>query len=261
MARKTLLVLLGLLIVLSPGATWSRENQAKEDILLRFAGLVPHKWSVATPGVKTRLNTAEKVLALTLDACGGVKGGGFDVTLMNYLAKEGIPATLFMSGRWIEANQGVLSELVKNPLWEIENHGFWHKPCSVSGRQAYGIGGTRNIGEVFDEIQLNASKIETATGRRPRHYRPGTAFCDEICVEIAEALGQEVVSYSVLGDAGAAYSARQVKEAMLAAPAGSIVLLHMNHPGGGTADGLRQALPELKRRGFRFVRLSEYSLR
>jgi hypothetical protein len=31
----------------------------------------------------------------------------------------------------------------------------------------------------------------------------------------------------------------------------------MNHPEGETAAGVMAAIPELKRRGFRFVRLSE----
>jgi hypothetical protein len=32
----------------------------------------------------------------------------------------------------------------------------------------------------------------------------------------------------------------------------------MNRPDSGTAEGIDAALPELRRRGFQFVRLSEY---
>jgi peptidoglycan/xylan/chitin deacetylase (PgdA/CDA1 family) len=35
----------------------------------------------------------------------------------------------------------------------------------------------------------------------------------------------------------------------------------MNHPEGETAEGLIEAIPELKRRGFRFVKVSELGLR
>jgi peptidoglycan/xylan/chitin deacetylase (PgdA/CDA1 family) len=37
--------------------------------------------------------------------------------------------------------------------------------------------------------------------------------------------------------------------------------MHMNHPEGETAEGLMGAIPELKKRGFRFIKLSEFGLR
>jgi len=151
--------------------------------------------------------------------------------------------------------------LSKDPLFEIENHGLNHKPCSAMGRSAYGIKGTKNVGEIFDEIELNALRIQTMTGRKSKYYRPGTTFCDEICVEIANTLGYELVNFSVRGDAGATYSKKQVKEALLRSAPASIVLMHMNHPEGQTAEGVVEAIPELRKRGFRFVKLSEFGLR
>jgi peptidoglycan/xylan/chitin deacetylase (PgdA/CDA1 family) len=44
-------------------------------------------------------------------------------------------------------------------------------------------------------------------------------------------------------------------------PPSSIILMHMNHPEGETADGVIEAIPELKKRGFKFVKLAEYGLR
>jgi peptidoglycan/xylan/chitin deacetylase (PgdA/CDA1 family) len=49
-----------------------------------------------------------------------------------------------------------------------------------------------------------------------------------------------------------------VADSMLSSEPGSIILAHMNRPDSGTAEGLDAALPRLSRRGFRFVRLSEY---
>ncbi len=117
------------------------------------------------------------------------------------------------------------------------------------------------MGEIYDEIEGNALKILNLTGRRPKYYRPGAAYCDEVCVQIANALGYEVVNFSVRGDAGATYSKTQVKEALWNAPSSSIILMHMNRPEGETAEGVIEAIPEMKKRGFRFVRLSELNLR
>ena len=239
----------------------SQETQTKEKIISTFTGKIPKEWGEKVTGVKTRLGTNQKVIALTFDACGGQRGSGYDAKLINYLKRGKIPAALFISGRWIDANRDIFQELAKNPLFEIENHGLNHKPCSANGRSVYGIEGTKSVDKMFYEIEENAIKIETLTGRKPRYYRPGAAYCDEICVEVANALGYEVVSFNVLGDAGVTYSKNQVKEALLNAPSSSIVLLHMNQPKGETAEGLIEAIPELRKRGFEFVKFSEHSLK
>jgi len=238
-----------------------QETRTREQTIAKFSGRAPLEWGEVVEGVKTRLNTDQKVLALTFDACGGPKGSNYDEKLIQDLEIKKISATLFLSGRWIDANQGLLQALSKNPLFEIENHGLNHKPCSAIGRSAHGIKGTRNVGEIFDEIELNALRIQSITGRKPKCYRPGTAYSDEICVEIANALGYEVVNFSVRGDAGATYSKKQVEEALLHSAPASIVLMHMNQPESQTAEGVTATLPELKRRGFGFVKLSEFGLR
>lgn len=233
----------------------------KQQVTARFAGVTPTMWGERVPGVRTRLDTGEKVIALTLDACGSAKGKGVDTRLVEFLVREQIPATLFINGRWIDANPELFRKLAANPLFEIANHGIRHKPASVTGRSVYGIAGTRNVAEVVDEIELNARKIEAITGVRPKLYRSGTAYYDEIAVQIAHELGHEVAGYSLLGDAGATWNAAQVKAALLKAAPGDIALLHMNHPEAGTGAGIMAAVPELKKRGFRFVRMSEYLLK
>ena len=238
-----------------------QESTNREGIISRFNGKVPREWGERVRGVRTKLNTDQKLIALTFDACGGPRGNGYDAKLIECLKSEKVPATLFISGKWIDANPEIFGELAKEPFLEIENHGLNHKPCSANGRSAYGIAGTKGVDEIFDEIEQNAMKIETLTSRKPKYYRPGTAYSDEICVEIANALGYEVVNFSARGDAGATYTKNQVKGALLNAQPSSIILMHLNHPEGGTAEGLIEAIPELKKRGFGFVKLSERTLK
>ncbi len=227
----------------------------------RYAGVTPVRWGEHVPGVRTRLDTDERVIALTFDACGSAKGNGVDSRLVEFLVRERIPATLFINGRWIDANPELFRTLAANPLFEIANHGIRHKPASVNGRSVYGIAGTQSVAEVVDEIELNARKIEAISGVRPKLYRSGTAYYDEVAVQISQGLGHEVAGYSLLGDAGATWSAAQVKAALLKASPGDIALLHMNHPEAGTGAGVIAAVPELKKRGFRFVKMSEYPLK
>jgi peptidoglycan/xylan/chitin deacetylase (PgdA/CDA1 family) len=233
----------------------------KRQIAERYGRLQPKQWGENVAGVKTRLDTKDKVLALTLDACGSAKGRGVDLRLMEFLASEQIPATLFINARWIDANPELFKKLAANPLFEIANHGTWHKPASVNGRSIYGISGTKDASELAAEIELNARKIEAITGNRPKLYRSGTAYYDELAVEIANTLHHQVAGFSLLGDAGATYSAAQVTAALLKAAPGDIALLHMNHPEAGTGAGIIAAVPELKRHGFHLVRMSDYPLK
>jgi peptidoglycan/xylan/chitin deacetylase (PgdA/CDA1 family) len=266
--RRIMLRALTALLVLVMAASQALSSEAlpaletlKLQITARYSDRKPSRWGENVPGVRTRLATDERVIALTLDACGSARGKGFDARLMDFLEKERIPATLFINARWIDANPEQFRRLAANPLFEIANHGLRHKPASVSGRSIYGIEGTRDVGELVEEIELNARKIETVSGTRPKLYRSGTAYYDEVAVEVAAELRHEVAGFSVLGDAGATYTAAQVKAALLGSAPGDVILCHMNHPESGTGAGIIAAVPELKRRGFSFVRMSDYPLK
>lgn len=263
MTKIALFAILLLLVVttLLTAAPAEDIQNLSNRIAQEFSGKKPNEWGENVSGVRTRLATEEKVLALTLDACGSPKGKGVDLKLLEFLTQQQIPATLFMNARWIDANPELFKQLAANPLFEIANHGMWHKPASVNGRSIYGIDGTKDTRELVQEIELNARKIEEITGKRTRYYRSGTAYYDEYAVQISQQLGHEVIGFSVLGDAGATFSAAQVKTALLGSKAGDIIIAHMNHPKAGTGPGIMAAVPELKKRGFRFVRLSDYPLK
>jgi peptidoglycan/xylan/chitin deacetylase (PgdA/CDA1 family) len=244
-----------------PPASQAPAPSAKERLVAAYKTQTPKEWGERVAGVKTQLDTSEKVIALTFDACGGPRGSRVDTVLIEFLRKEKIPATLFISGSWIDSKPAVFKTLAADPLFEIENHGLAHKPCSVNGNKAYGIKGTASVAELVDEIEKNGRKIEAVTGGKPKFYRPGTAYCDEVAVKVAGELGYEVVNYNVLGDAGATRPKEKIREAMLKAEPGAIVILHMNQPRSQTAAGLKEAIPLLRQKGFRFVKLSEYPLK
>ena len=95
-------------------------------------------------------------------------------------------------------------DLASDPLFEIGNHGLLHKPCSVNGRSVYGIAGTADIAELGRRDRAErVVKIQDLTGIKPSFFRSGTAYYDEVAVQIAVDLGYIIAGYSVLGDAGA----------------------------------------------------------
>jgi peptidoglycan/xylan/chitin deacetylase (PgdA/CDA1 family) len=234
------------------------EHISRKTLIRRYSGKRPTAWGEDVPRVVARLPTSDRVVALTLDACGGRSGSGYDAALIQTLRRQKVPATLFVNARWIEANPRKFAQLAADLLFEIANHGTEHRPLSVTGRSVYGIKGTSSVAQVIDEVAINQRLITELTGAAPAFFRSGTAHYDDVAVRVVNELGLQVVNFDVLGDAGATYSADQVADAMLRSKPGSIILAHMNRPDGGTAEGIDAALPKLSQRGFRFVRLSEY---
>lgn len=245
------------LFVISAAFCGYAEIPSREEIDQRYAEARPERWGVSLPGIVRTLGTKDDVLALTLDLCRG-DAAAFDRELIDFLIENEIPATFFVSSRWIKKHAGDLALLASVPIFEIAAHGLRHLPASLSGRAAYGIKGTKGPRELYDEVTQNLDDIERATGTRPKFFRSGTAHYDEQAVALIRDLGILPVGYSILGDAGATYSARQVEIAVSKARSGDIIIAHANRPESGTAEGLIKALPRSIARGFRFVRLSEY---
>ncbi|TVU66306.1 polysaccharide deacetylase family protein [Paenarthrobacter nitroguajacolicus] len=227
----------------------------KQQVLAEFAGRYPKEWGLHITGVVNR-STSHKV-ALTFDACGGPGGTGCDHRLLQTLRKLSVPATLFINSRWIQANPSLSVELAADPLFELANHGTAHLPLSVSGKSAYGIAGTANAAAAYDELMGNQAIMQQLTGTPPRFFRPGTAFYDDVAVEMTRRLGMLPVNFSVNGDGGATYPAATVATEVGRAGAGDIVISHFNRPASGTAEGYALALPRLLDLGVPFGRLGD----
>ncbi|HEX2818719.1 MAG TPA: polysaccharide deacetylase family protein [Streptosporangiaceae bacterium] len=241
----------------APVAPTAAPVLTRAQVVARYGHLEPHTWGFGGPGVVRDLPTSRRVIALTFDACGGPGGSHYDQALLSFLRRREVPATLFLNSRWIDANPAAFRQLAGEPLFEIANHGTRHLPLSVTGRSAYGIGGTRNAGEVYDEVAGNQAKLTRLLGVPPRFFRAGTAYSDDVAARIVTAMGDRLVTFSVNGDGGATFTPWQVRSTVTAAPGGSIVICHMNHPESGTAQGIAAAVPYLLASGYRFVRLSD----
>lgn len=215
----------------------------------------PRYWGLEAPGVLTRLPPGSQGVALTFDFCGGPGGSGYDQPLLDVLRQRHIPATLFLNSRWITANPSTAHQLAADPLFEIANHGTSHKPLSATGNTAYGIPGTRNAAEVYDEVMSNDGALAGITGKRPRYFRPGTAYMDDVAVDILNTLGVKPAGFSINGDGGATFPAATVAKEVGRARAGDVVICHGNHPNGGTAEGMKQALDRLLAAGMSFTHL------
>ena len=221
------------------------------EVAEQFADLSPSEWGLEIPGVGTLMDSGG--IALTLDACGGPNGDGYDAALINGLIERGVPATLFLNMRWVDANPEFAAELAANPLFEIGNHGATHRPLTVAGQAAYGIEGTASPLEAAREVLDNHLRILELTGRAPRFFRSGTAHYDDVGIQVAQAAGEDVLGFSVNADAGATYDAATVRAEVAGAQPGAIIIAHMNQPGGETAEGLLAGVDDLLAQGAQFT--------
>lgn len=235
----------------------------KDKIVKQFKNASPGQFGPFVKGVDEDINTSQKVLALTFDACGGPHGSGYDEDLIKFLSQKKIPATLFLTGLWIDAHPKQVKALAANSLFEIENHGLTHHPCAIDGETKYGIHGTANVAQAVDEIELNAYKIKRITLRQPLYYRSATATTDEACAAIAKLLGETIISYDVLsGDAVAGTPTNVIEQNLIhGAKDGAIVIMHMNHPEWNGYEALKKAVPEWQRLGYTFVKLEDHPLK
>jgi peptidoglycan/xylan/chitin deacetylase (PgdA/CDA1 family) len=235
----------------------------KRKVVAEYVHAQPGHWGEFVKGVDEDMCTQKKYIAFTFDGCGGEHGDGFDKELISFLDKENVSATLFVTGKWIDANFDTFLKLSKDTLFEIENHGLNHKPCSIDGESEYGIRGTSNVGDAFDEIEANALKIEAITRHRPRFYRSATAFIDEACARMAGQLGVTAISFQVLsGDAVPFTPAGVIEENVLKnIKPGAIIIMHFNHPRWYTYEAMRMIVPKLRQEGYKFVRLSGFPLK
>jgi peptidoglycan/xylan/chitin deacetylase (PgdA/CDA1 family) len=212
-------------------------------------------WGLEAPSTLLRLPPSSQGIALTFDFCGGPGGSGYDQALLDTLRRRHIPATLFLNSRWVAANPSTTRQLAEEPLFELANHGTTHKPLSATGNTAYGIPGTKNAGEVYDEIMPNDASLTGIIGSRPRYFRPGTAYMDDVAADILHALGVRPAGFSINGDGGATFPAAVVAKEVGKARPGDVVICHGNHPGGGTAEGVGRALDNLLAAGMSFTHL------
>lgn len=223
--------------------------------MAEFAGRHPSEWGLAVTGVVTR--SAAQPVVLTLDACGGPGGAGVDQELLGLLRQLAVPATLFVNARWVQANLGLATELGHDPLFELANHGWAHRPLSVVGKSAYRIPGTGSVAEAYDELTGCLELLRAASGVEPRFFRSGTAHLDEVAAGMTRRLGMLPVNFSVNADGGATLGPGAVAAALAGVRPGDIVIAHFNKPGSGTGPGFRRALPQLLAGGTTFARLGD----
>ena len=193
-------------------------------------------------------------VAITLDAC----GGAFDGDLIETLIRLRVPATIFVTKKWLDHNPTGTAVLLAHPdLFELEDHGTAHVPAVIGReRRVYGIAAAPDVAHLMAEVSGAAQAIRSLTGRAPLFFRGATAIYDAQSLQVIRSMGYQVAGFSVNANAGATLPQDEITARLRAVRPGDIVIAHMNKPAGATAEAFAATLPLLLARGYRFVTLS-----
>ncbi|WP_031086476.1 polysaccharide deacetylase family protein [Streptomyces sp. NRRL WC-3549] len=206
----------------------------------------------------------DKVVALTFDADmtadqgpRAEAGEHFDnPELIALLRRLKVPATVFMTGRWAEEYPDQARSIGTDPLFEIANHSYSHyafsSPCY--GLPTVEEGGMRGeVERAFDAIRKTGARQVV-----PYFRFPGGCYDDASRKALAPT-GVTAVQWDVVsGDAFATDADAVAEQVLDGVEPGSLVVMHCTRSAAPvTGEAVRQVVPALRERGYRFVKVSE----
>lgn len=195
-----------------------------------------------------RANTSQKIVALSFDDGPHER---YTPALLQYLDDRKVPATFFMIGRQVRRHPEIAREVANGPH-EIGNHTFTHPRLPLLENH-----------QVTGELAETHEVIRDTTGQEPVLMRPPMGLFTRRVVDLAENAGYRTVVGDVYPrDTHKPGTRKIVQRVLERVQPGSLIILHDggNSPGvdrSQTVDGVREIVPTLQDRGYRFVTLSE----
>jgi peptidoglycan-N-acetylglucosamine deacetylase len=210
--------------------------------------------------------TDKKIVALTFDAdmtpgmlrelkSGKVKSW-YNEKVIAVLRQETVPATLFLTGLWIETYGTAVKDLAADPLFELGNHsyshGAFHSPC-------YGLFPIPETKQAA-EVQKTDDLLKQYAVSYKKYFRFPGLCSDAQAVKTVEDRGYTIIGGDVDGADAFEKSPKWVASDVVShVRPGSIVVLHMH--GGrdapATADALPDIITKLRTEGYTFVKVSD----
>lgn len=197
------------------------------------------------PYVLWRVQLPSKSIALTID------DGPSEYTreVMQILAANEATATFFIIGSQVAGRESILVDLVRNGN-ELANHAMHDEPSrSLSDAR------------LTDEIQSVEEMIHSAyaaaeTEPPPKYFRPGSGFFSERMRRVLDSLNYRLVLGSIYPhDPQIPFWRANARHILSMIRRGGIIICHDRR--SWTPPMLRQILPELRRRGYRIVAITE----
>ena len=191
---------------------------------------------------------SQKTVALTFDACPAYGPLSFDRKVFQTLVDSQVPATIFLSGKWMRAHKKEMEELTANPLFEFGNHSFSHHHMADMPADSIVLE-VQKVQHILSNVYHKTAKI----------FRAPFGELSAGLIQSVQSLGLTVVQFDLAsGDPDTSISKdRLIRYAVRSARSGSIIVMHINGRGRHTAGSLPAIIEGLRKRGFRFVTVTE----
>ncbi|MDT3725654.1 polysaccharide deacetylase family protein [Streptomyces sp. DSM 41972] len=217
-----------------------------------------------TPVFEHGPRDAGKNVALTFDADmtadqgpRAAAGERFDhPRLIGTLRELKVPATVFMTGRWAEEYPDQARSIGRDPLFEVANHSYSH--YAFTG-DCYGLPTVPEERMRADvERAYQAFRAVGVPDPMPYFRFPGGCH-DRRALKALTPAGVTAVQWDVVGgDAFATDPDAVARQVLDGVRPGSVVVLHCTRSAAPTTEeAVRKVVPELRRQGYRFVKVSE----
>ncbi|MGW3439757.1 polysaccharide deacetylase family protein [Streptomyces bacillaris] len=218
----------------------------------------------ATGAVAGGSPSDEKVVALSFDADmtadqgpRAKAGERFDnPELIALLRRLKVPATVFMTGRWAEEYPAQAKDIGADGLFEVANHSYSHHAFTAD---CYGLPVVAKETMAADVERAFAAFREAGVRNVVPYFRfPGGCYDDAALRALAPANVTAVQWDVVSGDAFATDAGAVARQVLDGVRPGSLVVLHCTRSAAPvTGEAVGRIVPELRKRGYRFVKVSE----
>ncbi|MEU5750604.1 polysaccharide deacetylase family protein [Streptomyces sp. NPDC047829] len=205
-----------------------------------------------------------KTVALTFDADmtadqgpRAAAGERFDnPRLIEALRTLKVPATVFMTGRWAEEYPDAARSIGRDPRFEVANHSYSHHAYTDD---CYGLPTVPEDRMRADVERAYTAFREAGVANAMPYFRfPGGCY-DDGALKALTATGVTAVQWDVVsGDAFATDADAVARQVLDGVRPGSVVVMHCTRSAAPvTEQAVRTIVPELRSRGYRFVKVSE----
>lgn len=217
-----------------------------------------------TPVFEHGPRTRGKTVAFTFDADmtadqgpRAASGEHFDNPgLIAALRELKVPATVFMTGRWADQYPAEARDLGHDPRFEVANHSYSHYAFTAD---CYGLPTVDADGMRADVQRAYTSLRAAGVPHAMPYFRfPGGCY-DQRALRALSGLGVTAVQWDVVsGDAFATDADAVTRQVLDGVKPGSVVIMHCTRSAAPTTERVvRTVVPELRKRGYRFVKVSE----
>lgn len=164
--------------------------------------------------------------------------------VLDVLEENGVKATFFVIGQNITPESAVVMQRAAKMGCDIENHSLTHKYMAMFDEET-----------IRHEIEATDSLIESYVGRKPEYFRPPYINHNEL---MHKTIDKTFICGVGCNDWVPEVSAEERLESMLnTITDGDIFLLHDFVGNDNTVEALKKLIPEMKKRGYKFVTIPE----